>query len=97
MGGEALAICGERLLNHQLASEAADVDLNIEPLDRRARIVPGEACRDGAARDQFAEIVRLEPGDDGAAMEYGFLCYETKQPAMARRVLVRPSPSATNT
>ncbi len=42
-----------------------------------------------AARDQFAEVVRLDPGDDRAALEYAFLCYETKQPLIARRTFDR--------
>ncbi len=42
-----------------------------------------------AARDQFAEAMRLEPADDHVALEYAFLCYETKQQAVARRVFDR--------
>jgi tetratricopeptide (TPR) repeat protein len=42
-----------------------------------------------AARDQFAEAVRLDPNDEQAALEYAFLCYETRQPATARRVFDR--------
>lgn len=42
-----------------------------------------------AARDQFAEAMRLEPADQHVAMEYAFLCYETKQQAIARRVFDR--------
>ncbi len=41
------------------------------------------------ARDQFAEAMRLDPSDDHVALEYAFLCYETKEPAMARRVFNR--------
>src|SRR5579871_3308370 len=41
------------------------------------------------AREQFAEAMRLDPGDDQAALEYAFLCYETKQPIAARRVFDR--------
>ena len=41
------------------------------------------------ARDQFAEAIRLDPSDQHAALEYGFLCYETKQPTIARRVFDR--------
>ncbi|MEP7354416.1 MAG: hypothetical protein ABI824_14415 [Acidobacteriota bacterium] len=48
-----------------------------------------------AARDEFAEILKrqqeaLLPGqpepDDQVALEYAFLCYETKLPVIARRV-----------
>jgi Tfp pilus assembly protein PilF len=42
-----------------------------------------------AARDQFAEAMRLDPADDQVALEYAFLCYETRQPAAARRVFDR--------
>src|SRR5258708_9852854 len=42
-----------------------------------------------AARDQFAEAMRLDASDDRAALEYAFLCYETKQAAEARRVFDR--------
>src|ERR1035441_5027748 len=42
------------------------------------------------ARDQFREAMRLDPADDTAALEYAFLCYETKQQAEARRVFDRP-------
>ena len=39
-----------------------------------------------AARDQFAEAMRLDPGDDQVALEYAFLCYETHQEIVARRI-----------
>jgi len=42
-----------------------------------------------AARDQFAEAMRLDPGDTHVALEYAFLCYETKQPVTARRIFDR--------
>ena len=42
-----------------------------------------------AARDQFAEAMRLDPRDDQVALEYAFLCYETKQQAVARRIFDR--------
>src|SRR5579872_2787318 len=41
------------------------------------------------ARDQFAEAVRLDPADEHVALEYAFLCYETKQQQTARRVFDR--------
>jgi tetratricopeptide (TPR) repeat protein len=46
------------------------------------------------ARDHFAEALRLNPADDRAALEYAFLCFETKQPAVARRVFGRLQDSA---
>src|SRR5437879_2569891 len=42
-----------------------------------------------AARDQFAEAMRLDPADEHVALEYGFLCYETKQQVTARRIFDR--------
>lgn len=41
------------------------------------------------ARDQFAEAARLDPSDTQAALEYAFLCYETKKPIEARRTFHR--------
>jgi Tfp pilus assembly protein PilF len=41
------------------------------------------------ARDQFREAMRLDPADHAAALEYAFLCYETRQQAEARRVFDR--------
>ena len=42
-----------------------------------------------AARDQFGEAMRLDPADDHVALEYAFLCYETKEQAEARRIFER--------
>jgi Flp pilus assembly protein TadD len=42
-----------------------------------------------AARDQFAEAMRLDPTDQHVALEYGFLCYETNQQTEARRIFDR--------
>src|SRR5271157_3338698 len=41
------------------------------------------------ARDQFREAMRLDPADQHVALEYAFLCYETKQQAEARRIFDR--------
>jgi Tfp pilus assembly protein PilF len=41
------------------------------------------------ARDQFAEAMRLDPEDTHVALEYAFLCFETKHQAVARRVFDR--------
>lgn len=49
------------------------------------------------ARDQFAEAMRLEPGDQHVALEYAFLCYETKQVATARRIFDRLRQSGNET
>jgi Tfp pilus assembly protein PilF len=43
----------------------------------------------GAARDQFREAMRLDPKDFHVALEYAFLCNETKEQAQARRVFDR--------
>jgi len=42
-----------------------------------------------AARDQFREAMRLDPRDLHVALEYAFLCFETKQQAQARRIFDR--------
>jgi Tfp pilus assembly protein PilF len=42
-----------------------------------------------AARDRFGDAMRLDPGDTHIALEYAYLCYETKQQAVARRVFER--------
>ena len=44
-----------------------------------------------AAREQFAEALKLDPSDEHLALEYAFLCYETKQPVQARRIFQRLS------
>ncbi|HOQ45357.1 MAG TPA: tetratricopeptide repeat protein [Bryobacteraceae bacterium] len=49
-----------------------------------------------AARDEFAEVLRLDPSDENAALEYAFLCHETRKTAEARRLFerLRNSPDA---
>lgn len=42
-----------------------------------------------AARDQFREAMLLDPKDFHVALEYAFLCYETKEQAQARRTFDR--------
>jgi tetratricopeptide (TPR) repeat protein len=42
-----------------------------------------------AARDQFAAAMRLDPADFHVALEYAFLCNDTKLKAEARRVFDR--------
>src|SRR5262245_57356215 len=42
-----------------------------------------------AARDQFGEAMRLDPADIHVAMEYAFLCYETRERVQARRIFDR--------
>ncbi len=42
-----------------------------------------------AARDEFGEAMRLDSKDTHVALEYAFLCYETKKQAEARRIFDR--------
>jgi len=42
-----------------------------------------------AARDQFGEAVLLDPNDIHVALEYAFLCHETKKQSEARRIFDR--------
>jgi Tfp pilus assembly protein PilF len=41
------------------------------------------------AREQFREAMRIQPADVQVALEYAFLCYETKEQAQARRIFDR--------
>ena len=41
------------------------------------------------ARAQFREAMRMDPADASVAMEYAFLCYESKEKAEARRIFDR--------
>jgi Tfp pilus assembly protein PilF len=41
------------------------------------------------ARDQFREAMATDPQDTQVAMEFAFLCYETKEQAQARRIFDR--------
>lgn len=41
------------------------------------------------ARDQFREAIEIDPGDTQVAMEFAFLCYETKEQGQARRIFDR--------
>lgn len=42
-----------------------------------------------AAREEFAEAMRLDPNDLHGALEYAFLCHETGKTATARRIFDR--------
>jgi tetratricopeptide (TPR) repeat protein len=42
-----------------------------------------------AAREQFGEAMRIEPGDLHLALEYAFLCYEARENAPARKAEAR--------
>ena len=39
------------------------------------------------ARDQFGEAMATDPGDTQVAMEYAFLCYETKEQAQLTTII----------
>jgi Flp pilus assembly protein TadD len=41
------------------------------------------------ARDHFEHAMRLDPADQHVALEFAFLCYETKKQAVARRIFDR--------
>src|SRR5205085_9431924 len=41
------------------------------------------------ARAQFREAMRLDPADTHVALEYAFVCYESKEQAQARRIFDR--------
>ncbi len=44
--------------------------------------------RDGA-REQFEAALHSDPADERTALEYGFVCYETRRPQAARRTFLR--------
>ena len=48
-----------------------------------------KAGENEAARDQFAAALRLDPAAERIALEYAFLCYETRKTAEARRTFDR--------
>ena len=75
-----------------------DYDRAIEGFEQALRLAPDRASihtdlayallkigESEAARDQFAEAMRLDRADERAALEYAFLCYETREPVLARR------------
>ena len=84
------------------ALRAKDYDAAIEEFQKAVALVPDRpAVREDfaytllkagdteGARDQFAEALRLDSGNDQVTLEYAFLCYETKQPIVARRIFER--------
>ncbi len=48
-----------------------------------------KAGENEAARDQFAAALRLDPSAERIALEYAFLCHETRKTAEARRTFDR--------
>ena len=84
------------------ALNAHDYDTAIDDFQKAIAIAPARAAihkdlayvllkvgDNEAARDEFGEAMRLDPTDDHVALEYAFLCYETKQQAEARRIFDR--------
>jgi tetratricopeptide (TPR) repeat protein len=84
------------------ALRAKDYDAAIQEFRKAAALAPDRpAVREDFAytllkvgdtedaRDQFAEALLLDTGNDQVALEYTFLCSETKQPIVARRILER--------
>lgn len=81
----------EAVVCFRQAAEAAPTRADIRKDLAYTYLRIGEA---EAARDQFAEALRLDPADTHVALEYAFLCYETKRRAEARRVFDRLRRSA---
>jgi Tfp pilus assembly protein PilF len=84
------------------ALRARDYDVAVGNFLRGIEVAPGRASlrvdlgytylkigENVLAREQFREAMRLEPDDVQVAMEYAFLCYETKEQAQARRIFDR--------
>jgi Tfp pilus assembly protein PilF len=84
-------------LTHAYESlRAADYDQAIASFDRAIDAAPSrpsirkdlaytllKISETEAARDQFGEAVRLDPNDIHVALEYAFLCHETKKQSEA--------------
>jgi Tfp pilus assembly protein PilF len=79
-----------------------DYEAGISYLTDATRAAPGRAAlrkdlayaylkigETEAARDQFAEAIRLDPADLRIELEYAFLCHETRRTAEARRTFAR--------
>ena len=85
----------------QLFEQAAKLDPRRASIHKDLAYTLLKIGESEAARDHFAEAMRLTAGneapDDQVALEYAFLCYETKQPITARRVFdqLRKSGNAT--
>jgi Flp pilus assembly protein TadD len=84
------------------ALKASDYDAAVSNFLKGIELAPGRASihkdlgytylkigENELARDRFREAMRLEPNDLQVAMEYAFLCYETKEQAQARRIFDR--------
>ena len=84
------------------ALRARDYDTAVASFTEAIRVQPGRAPirkdlaytllkigENEAAREQFRQAMLLDPADHHVALEYAFLCYETRQRAEARRVFDR--------
>jgi Tfp pilus assembly protein PilF len=84
------------------ALQTRDYDTAIAELLKAIQIAPARASirkdlaytylkigENALARDQFGEALRIQPDDVQAALEYAFLCYDTKQQVEARRIFDR--------
>lgn len=84
------------------ALQSRDLDAAVAAFEQAARAEPERAAirkdlgyallkagETDRAREQFAIAYRLTPDDAALAREYAYLCYETKQPLIARRVFDR--------
>jgi tetratricopeptide (TPR) repeat protein len=79
--------------NYDSAIAAFQRGLAVQPKNAAARkdlaytlLKAGETAD---ARDQFEKALILNPHDDTAALEYAFLCYDTRKPIEARRTFDR--------
>jgi len=88
--------------NAYAALRASDYDRAVAGFTAALRLAPDRAAlrkdlaytylkigESEAARDQFGEIVRLDPTDSHSALEYAFLCFESHCQAEARRIFDR--------
>ena len=92
---EPLARAYESLRSHNYETAIAGFLEAIEAAPRRAAIRKDLAYtylkigENELARDQFHEAMAIDPADNQVAMEYAFLCYESKEQAQARRIFDR--------
>ena len=92
----------EPLQRAYAALRARNYDQAIESFERAIQLAPNRPAirkdlayallkigETESARDQFGEAMRIDPADHHVALEYAFLCFETKQRAVARRIFNR--------
>ena len=92
---EALTQAYDALRARDYDSAIADFLKGVEAAPKRASIRKDlayaylKAGENALARDQFREAMALDETDAQTAMEYAYLCYETKERVQARRVFDR--------